>query len=247
MAQTSAFLNKILTQIELNQKQQGRSLVVFDLDSTLFDVGPRLEKILIDFADVPQHQIQFPEQTKIIKTLKIHKNDWGVKDTLIRAGFNHEHQDLQQAMKEFWLKTFFSNEYLKYDRPYPGAVEFVQKIEKLGAEIAYLTGRDIHRMGTGSVETLKQWNFPLDDSKAKLILKPHRSMDDGEFKKDWFLALEPDQYSHIWFFENEPVNINLIQIHLPHVQLVFFDSTHSKKEQPPENIPSILHFLTGIK
>jgi hypothetical protein len=98
-------------------------------------------------------------------------------------------------------------------------------------------------MGKGSHEVLLKWGFPLDDKKSKLVLKPHKSMDDGEFKRDWFKAGELSKYEKIWFFENEPVNIHLVQEHTPHIEIIFFDSTHSRKAIPPENLPAIMHFL----
>lgn len=51
--QTAEILRKIHSQV-LTLKE--RSLLVFDLDSTLFDVSPRLERILIDYAEIEEHQ-----------------------------------------------------------------------------------------------------------------------------------------------------------------------------------------------
>lgn len=236
-------LEQILSEIQQFTQRGQPSLVVFDLDSTLFDVGPRLEKILIEFAEVPDHQRRFPEQVKHFKNVKIERRDWGIKNTLIRAGLDGHHPEFQDAVRDFWREKFFSNEYLRYDKPYPGAVKYVQALAGAGAEVIYLTGRDVHRMGKGSAEVLHHWKFPLDEQKYSLVLKPHRSMDDGLFKRDWFTAMPLGRYEKIWFFENEPVNVNLVRMHSAHVQIVFFDSTHSGQATAPENIPWIMHFL----
>ena len=225
----------------LNQQKQA-SLAVFDLDSTLFDVGPRLEKILSEFADIPEHQKLFPDQLKHFKKLHIERRDWGVKNTLIRAGLDGHHPEFHEALRVFWRRTFFSNDYLKYDVPYAGAIDYVQSLASVGADIIYLTGRDVERMGQGSLEVLKRWQLPLNE-KAELVLKPHRSMDDAIFKKDWFQALPHGKYTKIWFFENEPVNIRLIQESDLNIEMIFFDSTHSGQAEVPENIPAIMHFL----
>ena len=37
--------------------------------------------------------------------------------------------------------------------------------------------------------------------------------------------------SKIYFFENEPVNVNLIGKALPEVRLFFLDTTHSRREE----------------
>ncbi len=69
----------------------------------------------------------------------------------------------------------------------------------------------------------------------------------AHFKTDCFLSLQTDKPFHdIWFFENEPVNINRLRSHLPNIRVVFFDSTHSRAESAPNDIPSIIHFMTDI-
>lgn len=241
-------LRQILDQIVENQARGQRSLAVFDLDSTLFDVGPRLERILIDFAAEPPHRKKFPTQVEILKKMKIQRKDWGVWDALSRAGLHEEHPEFQHALKDYWRATFFSDAYLDYDIPYPGAVEFVGELAKRGAEIVYLTGRDVARMGRGSVATLEKWKFPLGE-KAQLVLKPHLSMNDAEFKTNWFLALPERTYSAVWFFENEPVNISHLRAHGSElktpVEMIFFDSTHSRMAEPPSDLFCIEHFLHG--
>lgn len=242
MTRHTETLRQIVVKTRENSRKGVRSLAVFDLDSTLFDVGPRLEKILMDFAQVPEFRRRFPEQISHFEKLKIEKKDWGIRDSLIRAGLDGHHPEFQEEVKNFWRTHFFSNEYLIYDRPYPGAEAYVQTLFDGGAEIVYLTGRDVARMGKGSAEVLLKWGFPLND-KARLELKPERSMDDAAFKTDWFLALPESMYSDIWFFENEPVNINHMRLRTTKIEIVFFDSTHSRREQPPEDIPRIMHFL----
>lgn len=243
MTRPGQLLKKITQQIHDLQEQNALGLVVFDLDSTLFNVTPRLEKVLMDYAQVPLHQKKFPEQVRYFEKIKILKKDWGIKEILIRAGLDGHHHEFQESVRDYWVKHFFSNELLEQDIPYAGAVAFVQGLAASGAEIVYLTGRDVHRMGVGSKKTLLRWDFPLNEKEHRLVLKPHKSMHDGEFKKDWFLSLPQQKYQHIWFFENEPVNIHLIRQARPEVEIIFFDSTHSREALPPEDLPSILHFL----
>lgn len=243
MTQSSHLLRQILVKIEEFQNQGQKSLAVFDLDSTLFDVSPRVERILLEFAADPAHQKRFPEQIQLFKDIRTYRKDWGFQNALQRAGLDGHHPELQEAVRDFWYTRFFSNEYLQYDLPYDGAVEYVNAIANLGAEIVYLTGRDVHRMGAGSALTIKHWGFPLDDRQTRLVLKPHKSLDDAEFKTGWFASLPDKQYADVWFFENEPVNINHLRKQLPHVNVVFFESTHAGKATPPEDIPKIMHFL----
>ena len=243
MTQSSLLLRQILVKIEEFQNQGQRSLAVFDLDSTLFDVSPRVERILLEFAAEPYHQKKFPEQIQLFKDIRTHRKDWGFQNALERAGLDGQHPELQEAVRDYWYTRFFSNDYLQYDLPYDGAVEYVNGVANRGAEVIYLTGRDVERMGAGSALTMKNWGFPLDDRQTQLVLKPHKSLDDAEFKTNWFKCIPQDQYAHIWFFENEPVNIHHLRRQLPHVNVVFFESTHAGKAAPPEDIPKIMHFL----
>lgn len=243
MTHSSLLLRQILVKIEEFKNHGQQTLAVFDLDSTLFDVSPRVERILLEFAEHPTHRTQFPEQIQLLKDIRTHRKDWGFQNALVRAGLDGHHPEFQEAVREFWYQRFFSNDYLQYDLPYDGAVEYVNTVANLGAEVAYLTGRDVQRMGAGSALTLKHWGFPLDDIQTRLILKPHMSLDDAEFKTGWFAGLPTNQYADVWFFENEPVNIHHLRQQQPQVKVVFFESTHAGKATPPEDIPRIMHFL----
>jgi hypothetical protein len=238
--------HNLLTQIENNIQKltaQGlRSLVVFDLDSTLFDVSPRLERILMDFAQKEEFLLKFPDQIAFFKNIKVLPTDWGIKAALVRAGLQEHFLDFQAEVTAFWLEHFFSNHYLQYDRPIDGAIEFVQSVAQAGADIAYLTGRDVARMGLGSEQILKKWGLPLNEN-SQLNLKPHKSMDDAEFKTDWFVEALSKSYQKIYFFENEPVILHRMAEKCPEVECIFLDSTHSGKAHPPENLPRLINFL----
>jgi hypothetical protein len=243
MTQPSKLLRQILSRIRDLKAQNQAPLVVFDLDSTLFDVSPRMQKILHDFAEKEENQRNFPESCEIMKKIETVRSDWGIKKALIRAGLDGHHPDFHHAVREFWHKNFFGNYYVDFDVPYEGAQEYVQAVAEAGAEIVYLTGRDVERMQEGTIRVLKKWNFPLDEERARLILKPHRNMDDAKFKSDFFAALPARRYQTVWFFENEPVNTNLVKGAHAHVEIVFFESTHSGRENPHPELPKIMHYL----
>ena len=199
-----------------------RNICVFDLDSTLFNVSPRTQKILHEFADL-YHQD--------LKSVEIEASDWGLKEPLIRHGYSLEqHSHIHQGLRDFWVERFFSNDYIHYDVPYAGAINFVQKISSDSKNnIYYLTGRDVHRMEKGTYEVLKKWGFPTPENSVQL--KPHRSMEDHLFKRDWILDLQnKNPESTIYLFENEPVNINFIANTIQNIQIVFLNTTHSRKE-----------------
>lgn len=243
MSRLSYNLQQSLTEAKNISQKQGKSLAVFDLDSTLFDVSPRLLRILHDFAHLESTKKNFPEASAIMQNIEMKKSDWGIRNALIRAGLDHHHPDFHMAIKAFWEEKFFSNHYLQYDKPYEGAVEFVNNVAKAGAEIVYLTGRDVARMGLGSGEILKKWGFPLEAPSSQLVLKPQKGMDDARFKSDWFFAIPKSAYKKIWFYENEPVNIHLVRAEHPEVEIVFFQSTHSGKAEAPTDLPYLIDYM----
>lgn len=228
MAKIQDILQTILTM----RAEKVRTVCVFDLDSTLFNVSTRTQKILHEFAAAHTEAERKADLLKI----EIHPREWGLKESLTRAGFKiEEHMDLHQSLRDFWVERFFTNEYLHYDVPYKGAVYFVQRLHQLGLPVKYLTGRDVARMGRGTLEVLLKWGFPVLE--GELHLKPHRSMNDEEFKYEWVRELAKDKDLKIFFFENEPVNINAIGRQLPDIKIVYMNTTHSRREEV--DVPAI--------
>jgi hypothetical protein len=226
-------LNEILNQATANRAQNLRTLAVFDLDSTLFNVSVRTQKILHEFAET--HGLEH------LKKVEVKQEDWGLKEALFRAGYTVENDvEMLKSIRDFWSERFFSNEYLHYDVPYPGAVCFVQDLAETGCEINYLTGRDQVRMGRGSIEVLEKWGFPV--TPENLFLKPEKSQDDELFKHDWFKKLDHKAYEKIFFFENEPVNVNAILQSCPEVEVIYLDTTHSRKQTVTAELKRIKNF-----
>lgn len=228
--------SQILTEIKTLLKNGEDVKVIFDLDSTLFDVSPRIAQILREFAAEPEMEQRYPSESAILKKVEAHPADYGIKRTLQRYQFPFRDMEFFKLLVEFWKKKFFSDDYLKYDQPYEGAKDFVQQLSKEGAEILYLTGRDIPRMKKGTVESLIEHGFPVL-SEDHLMLKPNTEIGDVEFKKNYFEKME---HKHVWFFENEPANILVVLDIAPHVQVVFVDTVHSGTGPlPPENVMRI--------
>lgn len=241
-------LNNILTEAE-ELRSRGKSLlVVFDLDSTLFDLEPRILKILQEFGSQNEIQSNFPKAATTLTTLKSVPKKYHVTQFMEALGLSSESHDFYAAMDAWWLKRFYDDAAVIEDAPYPGAVEYVQRLHQAGASIIYLTGRDEPRMGEGTRQSLKHWSFPYEVDRVSLVLKPTPHLEDAQFKRDFFLSLEKGSatFSHDrpWLFENEPVNINLILKYCPHVRVVFLDSAHlGLAEAPGTDTPRIKDFV----
>ncbi|MBC7420503.1 MAG: HAD family hydrolase [Bdellovibrio sp.] len=233
MSANHSKLNEIIKIAQDLRAQNLRTLAVFDLDSTLFNVSHRTKKILSEFAEL--HQLVE------LKNVEVKHEDWGINEAVLRAGY-HPERDLEMLknLRDFWFEKFFTNEYVHYDVPYAGAVSYVLELYQAGCEIKYLTGRDMLRMGIGSEEVLKKWGFPCEP--GQLVLKPDRAIDDGFFKTDWFTKVNRTQYEKIYFFENEPVNINAVLATSPDVEIIFLETTHARRETVTAQLHRIFHF-----
>lgn len=233
MSAIPTYLNEILKISRDYTAQNMRTLAVFDLDSTLFNVSTRTQKILSEYAEL--HNIDR------LRSVEVYVEDWGIKEALLRAGYSAEDDiEMLKSLRDFWSERFFSSEYLHYDVPYPGAISFVQELAETGCQICYLTGRDNRRMRKGTVEVLKKWNFPFQDE--NLYLKPEKTQDDELYKYDWFTKLDRGSYEKIFFFENEPVNVNAIVDSHPEVEIIFLDTTHARKQEVCTSIRRIKNF-----
>ena len=229
---------EIFDQVQLHiDESPGQSTrVVFDLDSTLFCVSHRSQAILNLISEDSKLRSEFREFTDALKRAHVLPTDWGIRQSIERLGLTGP-RHLLEKVRDLWANNFFSNHFLHADQPYPGAVEFVQKLHAAGAHVLYLTGRDPKRMGEGTLKSLRQWKFPLANP-TDLYMKPQAGADDATFKRDVLINLVADT-PNVWFFENEPVIIKLVREEVPQVRIVFVDSTHSGKESSPEDLPTI--------
>lgn len=242
----SAFLPLLNDLIDLATRQKSIGCpikVVFDIDSTLFDVSHRICEILRDFAKLPEVLLKYPKEAETLSKLVPDIDDFGVKRTLARHGFVWPSHDFAFQIVSFWKTHFFANTYLHHDKPYMGAKEFVCALFNAGADISYLTGRDVPRMWNGTLESLKQCGFPLDNDHANLVLKPNSDITDVEFKRNYFKQLGGAS-NPIWFFENEPANIHEVMEHCPHVKIIFVNTVHSESAPPPpDSIERISNYI----
>ena len=126
-------LNEILNIARDYSARSLRILSVFDLDSTLFNVSTRTQKILSEFAEL--HDVER------LKNVEVRHEDWGIKEAVLRAGLSLESDlDLLKQLRDFWSERFFTSEYLHYDVFYVGVISFVQDLAEVGCEIQYLMG-----------------------------------------------------------------------------------------------------------
>lgn len=243
----SDVLKKVLKDAKEALDRDERFLVIFDLDSTIYDVKERQRKIVQQFAETSDFISKWPLQTQKLRELDLQSNDFGIRNALSRVGITLENEPaFLQDLMAYWELWFFHNDFLKHDEPMPGAVEFVRAIEALDGDIMYLTGRDAPRMLEGTRESLKSIGLPLDADHVQLSLKPQKEIEDHEFKVS-VVKKAVRRYHRVWLFDNEPVILNAVTREVPEVRLVFLDTCHSGREQLKEELDSIPHFEVDLE
>ena len=216
-------MDRLISRLDKALNQQKTVTAIFDIDSTIFDVTPRNQDILNLFLH--KHREHKPSH-------KLQPLEWGIERFL-----NKDWPDeFKKEAKKFWRRHFFAGTFLNSDRPYPGAIDFINILKNLGAEILYLTGRDTERMRGGSLNQLKYWKLPLEKDEH-LFTKPHKGMHDGPYKALFIEKIIQDRpENELFFFDNEPVVLDhcIFEEH-KNYEAFFIDSTHSNRMKPKKD------------
>ncbi len=206
--------------------------VVFDLDSTIFDVKPRSLRILKEFALTARARELSPEIADWALGLQGHKLLYTMEESAlaneIPGGAEKARAFLKEAFR-YWLARFFTHHYVTVDHPTPGAVDFVNRVVDAGGIAVYLTGRDWPGMGRGTVTMLEHFGFPVHPSVSQVLMKPNAGLDDAEFKDEALRELRTGGNA-VALFDNEPANFHVFEKNFPEAFLVFYHSNCSTKE-----------------
>jgi hypothetical protein len=214
--------------------RQAHPLVLLDLDSTLYEVGPRTYHILKEWAETPESHAAELFRAAILKAEPWHVG-YSVKETLRALGLPAEapeHRETVEALKSYWSERFFASAYLKYDRAYPGAAAFTRRLYELGAEIVYLTGRDEPGMGAGTREGLLRDGFPWEVDRTHLLMKAALHLPDLDHKVQAAHYVR-EHGTLVASFENEPPNLVALRDLFPEAMHVFVDTICSDHPAPP--------------
>lgn len=207
-----------------------------DLDSTIYDLGERQLKIFREFAAIEDHKKALPAEVDALANLGKEHMSFYPQDCIKNYSGQEVSEGFGDIFYPFWAERFFSNEYLIHDEAELGAKEFVHEVYKHGGHIHYLTGRDVARMGPGTLEQLKRDGFFPSGSECeqvKLILKPEKSMNDAQFKHDHILETLKDYHKGI-LLDNEPSNLQILKEKMDKLHLIHYDSYHMGNVEVPE-------------
>jgi hypothetical protein len=211
--------------------------VIFDLDDTIFDAGSRTLHILQLASKIPEILELEPDLPSKLESLTSDKVLYHVMDTLELLGVRSA--KAKNLISDYWWAHFF--ELCEVDDLVPGSQGYVQELHRLGADIIYLTGR--HRLGAerGTLLSFEKNGFPIGE-RARLILKPEKSMCDFTFKHHATKDI-PTKDLIVAAFDNEPRQVNMFKSVAPQAHVVFMDRRHAgHPERPLPEIPWIKDF-----
>lgn len=229
-------LERVREAVAARVKRGGKPVkVVFDLDSTIFDVKPRTLRILKEFSLTPEARKISPALADWSLGLSAHKLLYTLEESARANGVPEPEETAKTFLKaafRYWLDRFFTHQYVTTDHPAPGAVDFVSRVVDAGAVAVYLTGRDWPGMGRGTRTMLESCGFPVDPRHTELIMKPNSGLDDSDFKDDALKELRREGEA-VALFDNEPANFHVFEKNFPEAWLVFYHSNCSTKEARP--------------
>jgi hypothetical protein len=218
--------------------------VVLDMDSTLYEVSHRTFTIAQDWLDHEGKKVSESTRTAL-ETCTPEDFGYSLRDTFESLELDLNDERIQEDLKDlraFWFQHFFTDRYLSVDRPYEGTVAFVQALHAAGAKLVYLTGRVDAWMGKGTIANLRRDGFPINDSRAELVMKRDHEKEDRLHKQESFQTLAK-RGTIIASFENEPQNIVAMHAVEPSAMHVFVDTVYSDHPaQPIHGLYRVSHF-----
>lgn len=193
---------EILDQVLARVRATPGAVVVFDLDSTLFDNRPRQARILREYGE--DHGIE-----ALQRVVSGHfDSGWDLNKAMLAAGLPAgQVEAISAKVKEFWRHRFFTSPYCLEDASIRGAQDFVHAVLEAGGFVAYCTGRH-EEMRMGSVGALAREGFPVPgEPRVRLVMKEHLALGDDEFKCVAHAELR-GLGTVVAAFDNEPTHIN---------------------------------------
>jgi hypothetical protein len=226
----SAQIRKIVEDARGAYNKLERPVVIFDLDGALFDQRTRTAQILREYADQELRGVR-PDAAQRLLAMSYQNIGYMLTDTLQNAGITESAVANNAAV--FWSQRYFTDEYVKYDQPTPGAVDYVRMMYSNGARIIYISSRDVPRQLSGTVRALHERGFPIGIAGTEVILKPTQQTPEAQFKQQVVTYLK--QYGKvIGVFETLPANANDYKRVFPDSTVVLLDAPRAPN-QPAVN------------
>ncbi len=206
-------------------------VVIFDLDSTVFDTGSRNLGLVRQWAGAGLWAERAAAMTA-------EEFGWDAAAPLISRGASAEEV---ADFRTYWRAHFFTDDAVVLDTPAPGSAAFVREVHSDGAHVVYLTGRHVGGMEIGTVKALTRHGYPMWRPRVSVVLKPNFHLDDKRFKA-MTLPEIGGLGTVVATFDNEPGNCNAFQAQWPDALNVLFGSVCSPEAETPD--PALIRLAT---
>lgn len=211
---------QLLAVLTRAQALGGRGLMIFDLDSTVFDNRPRQARILREYG-VAKNLLPLQACTAAHWS-----SGWDMVSAMVACGLAPQ---LAQAhhteAKAYWGARFFTSDYCLEDIPEPGAVDYLRRVLETGTQLVYVTGRH-EAMRKGSVDCMARHQMPVPGGKVRLLMKPETTQSDDQYKRDTHAQLRT-MGEVVAAFDNEPTHVNDYARTFPDATAVHLATDHS--------------------
>ncbi len=222
---------QLRTLLEKAREAGPKGLMIFDLDSTVFDNRPRQSRIIREFGKVAG--LTALEGC----TDKNWDSGWDLKAALVSCGLSPALAEQHfKAAKNFWGARFFTSKYCVDDIEVPGAPEYLHAVVKTKAQIVYVTGRH-EEMRAGSVECMAKCKMPVPGDGVTLLMKPTLRESDDSYKVATHAEL--DKLGRVVAaFDNEPTHANDYAKKFTSATVIHLATDHSGR--PVELLPQVI-------
>jgi hypothetical protein len=105
-----------------------------------------------------------------------------LRDTLRAVGITQAHA--VRDITNFWHTRYHDSAYVAHDTAEPGASDFTLRVHSAGANVVYLSARDIPGMLIGSITALRDHGFPIAEPGVQLAFKPDATLSDEAHKRE---------------------------------------------------------------
>lgn len=228
-------LEKIL---EAATRSGPQGLLVFDLDSTVFDNRPRQARIVREYGEARN----LPALTKCQPW--DFESGWDLRGAVLRCGFSKDQTEAMYAdLKAFWQDRFFTSDYCRDDIEVVGAPRYLHRLDYVKARVIYVTGRH-EAMRAGTEACIERCGMPIPNAggHVQLLMKPQLPDSDDEYKRNTHAQLR-GMGTVLAAFDNEPTHINDYAVKFPDAVPVHLATDHSGRDVTlHERCVSIPHF-----
>lgn len=227
-AMPAEVLGTVVTRVQAVAAAGERPVVVFDLDSTIYNNGPRNVAIAREFA---RDHAGDPLAAKLA-SLSTASVSFSLPGMIASCGVDvssPEGKALLEAYKPYWMERFFDDTHVLFDTAYPAAATNVLRIwhatDSASADkrvaVVYLTGRHVAGAGRfpagmekGTRADIARDGMPLDGERSLLIMKDAFGASDAEFKNAASAKIR--SLGHVVAtFDNEPGNVSVFTAAFP--------------------------------